>query len=366
MENSSAPFRADHVGSLLRPAALREARESCANGGITRAQLRAAQDRCIREVVARQEALGLQAVTDGELRRDFWQVDFFGRLDGVETLQATGLTSFSGGVQPPMPRVTGKVHRVRPLLVEEFSYLRSLATAATPKVTMPAPAVIYHRVGRAAVSEAAYPDLDELWTDLAAAYQAEIQALHAAGCRYLQLDDTTFAYLCDASLRQAFRERGEDPEVLLRTYARALCMALQGRPADMTVAMHTCRGNFMSTWAARGGYEAVAEVMFDDVPVDAYFLEFDSDRAGGFEPLRFVPKEKKVVLGLVTSKSPQLESPDTIRRRIDEATRYVELERLCLSPQCGFSSSHHGNRLSEDDQWRKLELVVDISRRIWG
>jgi 5-methyltetrahydropteroyltriglutamate--homocysteine methyltransferase len=362
---SLPPFRAEQVGSFLRPAELREAREQARNGRITDEQLREVQDRSIRALVAKQEAIGMPVVTDGEVRRDFWNVDFFARFDGVEAAAGTGLTAFSGSQQPLVPKVTGKIRRTRPLVADDFRFLKSVAKAV-PKATFPAPAVIYHRRGRADVSTEAYPDLAEMWDDLVTGYRAEIRDLADAGCRYIQIDDTSFAYLCDASLRQAFLERGEEPRQLLMTYARALNESIAERPPGMAIGLHTCRGNFMSTWAAQGGYEWVADVLFNQVNVDGYFLEFDSDRAGGFEPLRFLPKGKKIVLGLVTTKKPQLESVDDIRRRIDEAAQFTGLDALCLSPQCGFSSSHHGNALTEDDQWRKLELVLEISRKVWG
>jgi 5-methyltetrahydropteroyltriglutamate--homocysteine methyltransferase len=367
MKDVKPPFRADQVGSLLRPAALRDARAKAKAGELDAHGLRDAQDRAIRESVAKQEAIGMPVVTDGEFRRDWWNVDFWSRFDGIEAGKGGGtVTLFSGDDQPAIIVVTGKVRRTKPAVVDDFKFLKSVTKNAVPKITVVAPAVAYHRTGRATISEEAYPDLEEFWADISAALREEIRALGEAGCTYLQVDDTSFAYLCDATLREEFRERGDDPDDLIRTYTRALNDALAGRPAGMTVALHSCRGNFRSTWAAQGGYEPVAETLFNDVNADAYLLEFDSDRAGGFEPLRFLPKGKKVVLGLVTSKAAQLENPDAILRRIDEAARFADRDALCLSPQCGFSSTHHGNALTEDQQWRKLELVLEVSRRAWG
>jgi 5-methyltetrahydropteroyltriglutamate--homocysteine methyltransferase len=359
------PFRADHVGSLLRPPRLLEARSKAKSGELSEEALRSVQDECIREVVSRQESLGLPVVTDGEFRRDWWHIDFLDALEGVDAVAGDAMVRFQGNEQPLTLKVNGKIHRARPIFVEHFRFLKSIAKAA-PKITIPAPAMLYHRTGRAAISEQAYPDLEEMWADAATAYREEIAGLGAAGCEYLQIDDVSFAYFCDPAYHQTFRDRGEDPEQLLRTYAQAINRSLEGRPAGMTVALHTCRGNFMSTWAAQGGYEPVAETLFNDVNVDGYFLEFDSERAGGFEPLRFLPRGKKAVLGLVTTKTPVRESRDSILRRIDEATKYADIDALCLSPQCGFSSTHHGNKITADDQWRKLELVLDVASRVWN
>ena len=359
------PFRADHVGSLLRPQELLDARAKAKSGEISAEQYRAVQERCVREVVARQENLGLNVATDGEFFRDWLHVDFLAGFDGVEAFAGKAMVGFQGTEQPLALHVTGKVKRTKPVFVDHFKFTRSVAKV-TPKITIPAPAMLYHRVGREAISEQAYPDLDELWTDVTQAYREEIRDLYAAGCRYLQIDDVSFAYLCDTNYRETFRKRGEDPDQLLRTYAQAINRAIAERPKDMAVAVHTCRGNFVSTWAASGGYEPVAETLFNDVNVDGYFLEFDSDRAGGFEPLRHVPKGKKIVLGLVTTKTPQMEAMDMLKRRIDEAAKYVDPGFLCVSPQCGFSSTHHGNKISMDDQWRKLELVVNTAQKMFG
>jgi 5-methyltetrahydropteroyltriglutamate--homocysteine methyltransferase len=348
------PFRADHVGSLLRPPGLAEARKK---------KDRASQENAIRDVVTRQEAIGLQGVTDGEFSRDWWHLDFMAQLDGVSVTQNPGPKFGGTEEQPPIPAVIGKLRYTRPIMVEDFAFLKSI-TRKTAKFTIPSPSMLHLRGGRAGISRQAYPDLQEFWHDAAAAYRAALAAFARAGCTYLQLDDVAFAYLCDPRVRDNCRRNGDDPDALPRTYADTINRALQGRPANMTVTLHTCRGNFRSAWVAEGGYEPVAEAMFS-CAVDGFFMEFDNARAGGFEPLRFKPRGKKAVLGLVSSKSGALEPKDAIVRRIEEATRYVALEDLCLSPQCGFSSTHHGNRLTEDQQWRKLERVVEIATDIW-
>ena len=361
---TTPPFRAEQVGSLLRPAELREARAGARTGVLSAAQLREVEDRCIRAAVARQESVGLSVVTDGEFRRDFWHLDFLRRLEGVGLAPITGMT-FQAEDVPPMPTITGKVRCAGPIMTDHFAFLKSVATV-TPKLTIPAPAMLHLRGGRRAISREHYPDLAEFWADAAAAYRTAIRHIVAAGCRYLQLDDVSFSYLCDPKVRDGLRAAGDDPATLPRTYANAINQALAGRPDGVTVTMHTCRGNFRSTWLASGGYEdAVVEAMFS-TDVAAYFMEWDTDRAGGFEPLRRLPRDKTVVLGLVTTKSGALESTEALARRIDEAAKYVPLERLCLSPQCGFASTHHGNTLTEDEQWRKLERVVEVARLVWG
>jgi 5-methyltetrahydropteroyltriglutamate--homocysteine methyltransferase len=361
----SPPFRADHVGSLLRPAALHEARAKAKAGALAPTELRAVEDRLIREAVAKQEALGLRVVTDGEYRRDFWHLDFLRQLEGVGLTAPVGMT-FKAEDVPPMATVTGKIRCTRPIMADHFAFLKSVARSATPKLTIPSPAMLHLRGGRNAIARDVYPDLAPFWADAAAAYRTAIGHIAAAGCTYLQLDDVSWAYLCDAKVRENFRANGDDPGPLHRIYADAITTSLTSRPPGMTVAMHTCRGNFRSTWFAEGGYaDAVVEAMFS-IPVDAYFMEWDTERAGGFEPLRLLPRDKTVVLGLVTTKSGALESKDALRRRIDEAAKFVPLERLCLSPQCGFASTHHGNALTEDEQWRKLERVVDVARDVWG
>ena len=358
------PFRADQVGSLLRPPKLREVRAKVKRGEISAEQLRQVEDAAIREAVDRQQAIGLEAITDGEFRRDWWHVDFLTGFEGVESYAAPLVVGFHDTEeQPPMLRVTGKVRRARPVFVDSFRFLKQ-STQRTAKQTIPAPAMLHMRPGRAGINREAYPDLEEFWRDVALAYRAEIRDLAAAGCTYLQLDDTSFAYLCDEKFCASMRERGDDPARLVRIYADAINAALADRPAGMTVTMHTCRGNFKSTWVAAGGYEPVVEALFS-AAVDGFFMEFDSERAGDFAPLRFAPKDKKIVLGLVTTKVGQLEDKDTLKRRIDAAARYVPLENLCLSPQCGFSSTHHGNTLSYEEQWRKLERIVEVANEVW-
>ena len=348
------PFRADQVGSLLRPSGLAEARR---NGN------REVQEKAIREVVARQEAIGLEGVTDGEFSRDWWHLDFLSQLEGVALRENPGAKFGGTQEQPPIPMVTGKLRYSRPVMIDDFLFLKK-STRKTAKFTIPSPSMLHLRGGRAAISREAYPDMDEFWSDAAAAYAGAIEAFGAAGCSYLQLDDVAFAYLCDPKIRANCVKNGDDPERLPRVYADTINRALAKRPAGMTITMHTCRGNFQSAWVAEGGYEPVAEAMFS-AGVDGFFMEFDSERAGGFEPLRFLPKGKKIVLGLLSSKVPELESSDAVKKRIDQASKVVPLENLCLSPQCGFSSTHHGNRLSADEQWRKLERVVQISREVW-
>jgi 5-methyltetrahydropteroyltriglutamate--homocysteine methyltransferase len=338
------PFRADHVGSLLRPA------------GLNPANLK---DK-ICEVVARQEAIGLESVTDGEFSRQWWHLDFLSQLEGVTVTQNPGPKFAGTEEQPPVPKVTGKLRYSKPVMVEDFAFLKSV-TSRTAKFTIPSPSMLHLRAGRAGV---AYDDMEEFWSDAAAAYRAAIAAFGRAGCTYLQLDDVSFAYLCDPKIREACRKNGDDPAALPGIYANTIRKIVEAKPSAMTITMHTCRGNFKSAWVAEGGYEPVAEQMFSS-GVDGFFMEFDTERAGGFEPLRFVPKGKKVVLGLVSSKTGALEDKSFLKRQIAAAAKYVPTENLCLSPQCGFSSTHHGNRLSEDEQWRKLERVVEVAKEVW-
>ena len=348
------PFRADQVGSLLRPRELAEARKQ-KNFSV--------QQKAIREVVAKQEALGLESITDGEFSRDWWHLDFLAQLEGV-TLRENPGPKFGGTEeQPPIPVVSGKLRYSKDIMIGDFMFLKSI-TRKTAKFTIPSPSMLHLRGGRAGISSEVYPDLQEFWHDAALAYRAAIAAFAEAGCTYLQLDDVAFAYLCDPKIRENCRKNGDDPDALPRTYAQTINRALEERPEGMTITMHTCRGNFKSAWVAEGGYEPVAEAMFSS-DVDGFFMEFDSARAGGFEPLRFMPKGKKAVLGLVSSKTGALESKDDLKRRIEQAQQFVPLEDLCLSPQCGFSSTHHGNQLSEEEQWRKLERVIEVSREVW-
>ncbi|MSP96077.1 MAG: 5-methyltetrahydropteroyltriglutamate--homocysteine S-methyltransferase [Betaproteobacteria bacterium] len=357
------PFRADQVGSLLRPQELAEARKNFKQGKLDAKSLKGIEDQCIRDAIAKQEAVGLTSITDGEFRRDWWHLDFMSQLDGVTAVVNPGPKFGGTEEQPPIPSVTGKVSCSKPVMIDDFTFLKQ-NTKQTAKFTMPSPAMLHLRGGRSSISREVYPELDAFWADTSVAWAKAIRHLADAGCTYLQLDDVSFSYLCDSKIQDTCRKNGDDPAQLPRTYADAVTNALKGRPAGMTVTMHTCRGNFKSSWVASGGYESVAEAMFSS-SVDAFFMEFDSERAGGFEPLRHLPKGKKVVLGLVTSKSPVLEEKDFIKQRIEEASKYVPLENLCLSPQCGFSSTHHGNSLTEDEQWRKLERIVEISREVW-
>lgn len=366
-QRTRPPFRADHVGSLLRPAELAEARAKARRGEITSEQLRALQDKHIREVVAKQESVGMQVVTDGEFRRDWWHIDFIHGFDGVElaTGDAYGEAKFKNTEeQPPFMIIAGKIRRTKPSMLEHFKFLKSL-TKQTPKFTMPSPAMLHARGDRASLKKV-YPDVNEFWADLTQAYREEIADLYKAGCRYLQIDDTTIAMMGDPKVQENFRKLGDDPKKDNAMYADAVNAAIRDVPDDMTVAIHTCRGNFKSTWLASGSYDYVAETVFSRLEVDAFFLEYDTDRAGGFEPLRHVPKGKMVVLGLVSSKVPELENKDDLKRRIEAAAKVVPLENLCLSPQCGFSSTHHGNKLTADDQWRKLGLVLEVSKSVWG
>src|SRR5262249_7196176 len=367
MQRTKPPFRADHVGSLLRPPALKEARARREKGEITPAELEAVEDREIEKAIARQEAVGLKSVTDGEFRRAFWNYDFLGALPGVEAYLGERRIRFQGPQpRPMMLRVVGKLGRFdgHPML-DHFRFVQAHARA-TPKMTIPSPTSLHFRYGRDAVPESLYPVMDDFYADFGQTYRKAVRAFADAGCRYLQLDEVNFAYLCDPKLRQQVKDRGEDPETLPSQYAGMINMAISDVPADMTITMHLCRGNSQPTFVASGGYEPVAELLFNTINVRGYFMEYDTERAGGFEPLRFVPKDKMVVLGLVTSKSGQLESKDAIKRRIDQAARFIDLDQLALSPQCGFASTEEGNILAEDEQWAKLERIVDIAREVWG
>jgi 5-methyltetrahydropteroyltriglutamate--homocysteine methyltransferase len=368
-QRTTPPFRADHVGSFLRPKELLDARERHRKGEISRAQLREVEDRAIRDVVRFQEDLGLQGITDGEYRRTYFHIDFLEQLDGVETSGGIQVKFHSAGgdvdFAPPVLKVTGKVRHARPIQLADFEFLKS-ATQRTPKVTIPSPTMLHFRGGRGAISQEAYPDLEAFFDDVAAGYHEELKQLGDAGCRYVQLDDTNLAYLCDPKLREGAKSRGDDPDELPKRYARLINGAIAGRPAGMTVCVHLCRGNFKSAWVAEGGYEPVAESLFNDLQVDGYFLEYDDARSGDFSPLRFVPRGRLVVLGLVTTKSSELETKDQLKRRIDEAAKYVPLEQLCLSPQCGFSSTVHGNEIMREAQANKVKLVVDTAREVWG
>jgi 5-methyltetrahydropteroyltriglutamate--homocysteine methyltransferase len=361
------PFRADHVGSLLRPASLKDARARWGRGEITAADLTAEEDAAIERIVARQAEIGLRSATDGEFRRAMWHFDFLERLDGVESFRSDHGIAFKGGIetQPKGLRVVGKLGFSGHPMVEHFRFLRE-RTRAAAKMTIPSPSVLHFRGGRRAVSPAVYPDMEEFYRDLGQAYRGAVRAFAEAGCRYLQLDEVNLAYLCDPEQRQILRDRGDDPDSLPAVYADMINTAISGRPSDMRITMHLCRGNFRSSWIAQGGYEPVAELLFHRIGVDGYFMEFDSERAGGFDPLRFVPKGKTVVLGLVTSKTGALETPEYLQRRIEEASHFVDLDQLCLSPQCGFASTEEGNSLTEDEQWAKLARIVEVAEKVWG
>ena len=359
------PFRADHVGSLLRPPELKAARAA----KLPSEQLKEVEDRAIRRAVALQESAGLESITDGEFRRAFWHVDFLTGFEGIVATQGQYALKFhgEGGAESEtksMMVVNGKVRRTRPVMVEHFSFLRK-TTKKTAKLCIPAPTYLHMRGGRRVVNESVYPDVEEFWSDITQAYRAEIADLTAAGMEYLQIDDVSFACLCDEGIRAQVKRDGEDPARLPAKYASVISGLLKNKPPRLAVTMHTCRGNHASMWMAEGGYDAVAEAVFQ-TEVDGFFLEYDTARAGGFEPLRFVPKGKKVVLGLVSTKTPVLEKKDALKRRIEEAAKFIPLENLCLSPQCGFASSEVGNKLTEDDQKRKLALAVEVAHEVWG
>jgi len=364
-QRTKPPFRADHVGSLLRPAALKEARAKHAKGELDAAGLKAVEDREIERVIRKQEEVGLKLATDGEFRRSWWHFDFFRSLKGVEMISAPPIKFHGVETKAEAIKIVGKVDFAGHPHIEHFKFLKAHCNV-TPKMTIPAPSTFHFRQGRAMVSREAYPDLDNYFADIATAWGKAIRAFYDSGCRYLQLDDTAWAMICDPSERQHSRERGDDPDSLPAIYAQVTNKVLEAKPADMAITMHSCRGNFRSTWIAQGGYEFVAEHLFS-TRLDGYFLEYDSDRAGGFEPLRFFPKGgKQLVLGLVTSKSGRLEGKDDIKRRVDEATKYVPLEQLCLSPQCGFASTEEGNVLAEEEQWAKLGMIVELADEVWG
>ena len=364
-DSSRPPFRADHVGSLLRPRELHQARAKAAAGGMTAAELAGIEDRCIVEAIRKQEQAGIKSVTDGEFRREAWHFDFLCGLDGIDQSAPHQGPTFKGGQGVNSLEITGRIANSGGVMLDHFRFLKEHA-GETPKFCIPSPSLAYHRSGRALIDRDVYPDLDAFREDLYAAYRDELRMLYDEGCRYLQLDDTTFAMLCDPKVRNQMSGRGDDPADLIRIYARGIAEALKHRPDDMTLTVHMCRGNFKSSWIAEGGYEPVAEDLFQGVPVDGFFMEWDTDRAGGFEPLRFAPRDRMVVLGLVSSKFPELESKDDLKRRVDEAARYLPLENLCLSPQCGFASMAVGNEVSENAQWDKLALVAETAGEIWG
>ncbi len=370
---STPPFRADHVGSFLRPKFLLDARAQRAAGEITAEQLRAVEDKAITEIVKFQEDVGLLSISDGEFRRTYFHIDFLEQLGGVKTDIPVTIEKPDGTQElaPPVMRVTGKVRHVKDIQRADFEYLKSQVSALgkglTPKVTIPSPTMLHFRGGRAGISKQHYPELDpEFYDDVAKAYGDELQSLADAGCAYVQMDDTNMAYLCDEKMREAARQRGDDPNELPHRYATFINKVVAHKPKGMTLAMHLCRGNFKSTHAAAGNYEPVAEALLAEMNLDAYFLEYDDDRSGDFRPLRYLPKGKIVVLGLVTTKFGEMESKDALKRRIDEAAKYAPMEQLCLSPQCGFSSTVHGNNIAVQAQRDKLRLVVEVAQEVWG
>jgi 5-methyltetrahydropteroyltriglutamate--homocysteine methyltransferase len=368
-QRSTPPFRADHVGSLLRTSALREAREKRARGEIAPEAFAAIEDREVEGVIKKQQAVGLKSITDGEYRRMSWNIDFLERLDNVESYAGERKIKFQTSGPQPRPillRVIGKLGGYKPHpMIEHFKFLQAHA-AATPKVTIPSPSSLHFRYGRDAVPETLYPAMADFYRDLGESYRKVVRAFADAGARYLQFDEVNLAYLCDPSLRKVISDRGENPGALPAAYAGMINAAIADIPAGMTITMHLCRGNFRSNFVASGGYEPVAELLFNTINVHGYFMEYDTARAGGFEPLRFVPKGKTVVLGLVTTKSGALENKDDIKRRIEQATKFIDLDRLCLSPQCGFASSEEGNVLAEDEQWAKLRMIVEIADEVWS
>jgi 5-methyltetrahydropteroyltriglutamate--homocysteine methyltransferase len=367
MSRPVPPFRADHVGSLLRPEALKKARQRKVLGEIGADELKAVEDREIEAVIRKQEDIGLKAVTDGEFRRAFWQIDFLENLDGVESYEGERKVKFQGPQpKPVLLRVKGKLGSFsgHPM-INHFGFVKE-HTQVTAKMTIPSPSSLHFRYGREAVNPEIYPDLADFYRDLGESYRKAVRAFADAGCRYLQLDEVNLAYLCDPALRDQVRARGDDPDKLPHIYAELINTAISDRPDDMVISMHLCRGNFRSTFVASGGYEPVAEILFNEIKVDAYFMEYDTERAGGFEPLRHAPKGKTIVLGLVTSKSGDMESKDLLKRRIDEAARFIDLDQLCLSPQCGFASTEEGNVLTEDAQWGKLAMIVEVAEEVWG
>jgi 5-methyltetrahydropteroyltriglutamate--homocysteine methyltransferase len=365
------PFRADHVGSLLRPPELLTARDDFAAGEIAAEHLRAVEDAAIAQAVTMQADAGLQSATDGEFRRTTWHMDFIYQLGGIEKAPGKLAVKFrnaAGSIEwtPAALHIGSRLHLDKTIFADDFRYLQSQVGAATPKLTIPSPNMVHYRGGPASIDHDVYPDMEEFWSDLSAAYADEVQRLAASGCTYLQLDDTSLAYLNDPAQRAEIAERGEDAEHLHLRYIRQVNDAIASRPDTMAVTTHMCRGNFRSSWAAEGGYDFVAEALFSELSVDGFFLEYDDARSGGFEPLRFVPKGKMVVLGLVTTKRGELESPDALKRRIDEAARFVPLDQLCLSPQCGFSSTVEGNALTQAEQAAKLRLIVQVAHDVWG
>jgi 5-methyltetrahydropteroyltriglutamate--homocysteine methyltransferase len=360
------PYRADHVGSLLRPAALREARDKFLDGKFDAGELHGLEDKHIREAVALQESVGLHSVTDGEFRRTSFHFDFLGRIEGVSAVlgRAPDANAPGQAFQPPQLKIVGKIRHAKNIEVDGFKFLKA-ATKHTAKLTIPSPTMLL-RGGRGAVSETAYPDLDVYFSDVIQVYADELKALGDAGCTYVQFDDTNFAYLCDQKMRQAMRDRGEDPDALPHRYVKLINAVIAKKPAGMTIAIHLCRGNMAGRWAAEGGYEPIAEPVFAHLNVDGYFLEYESARAGGFEPLRFMPKDRRVILGLVSSKVPEMETKDVLKRRVEDAGKFMAADNMGISPQCGFASGYQGNPVTEEIERRKLALCVETAAEIWG
>jgi 5-methyltetrahydropteroyltriglutamate--homocysteine methyltransferase len=371
MPRDSPPYRADHVGSLLRPERLLKAREEHAAGTVTDDELRQIEDESIRDVVRMQEEVGLQSATDGEFRRASWHMDFIYELEGVSKAEDDLVVHFhnpEGDIDytPAALKVDGRIDLHKPTFGDAFQFLSETVTSATPKLTIPSPSMVHYRGGAAAIDPAVYPDKDQFWSDLTSAYAKQVQMVFDLGCRYLQFDDTSLAYLNDPNQRKMMSDRGEDAEHLHEAYIRHINEALAGKPDGIRITTHMCRGNFRSSWVAEGGYDFVAEALFGELGVDGFFLEYDDARSGGFEPLRFVPPGKLVVLGLVTTKRGELEEKDELKRRIEEASQYVDVDQLCLSPQCGFSSTAEGNNVTYDEQVAKLRRIVEVAEEVWG
>jgi 5-methyltetrahydropteroyltriglutamate--homocysteine methyltransferase len=370
-KRSKPPFRADHVGSLLRPAELLRGRDDHAAGRTDAEELRRTEDDAIREIVRKQEEVGLQSATDGEFRRASWHMDFIYELDGITKAPGEIKVKFhneKGDIEftPAALHVDSKLGVSRTIFGDAFQFLQRTVTKAVPKLTIPSPSMVHYRGGKAAIDPRVYPDMDAFWSDLVAAYREEVRRIGELGCTYLQFDDTSLAYMNDPHQREYIASIGGDPERQHLDYIQHINEALSDRPAGMSITTHSCRGNFRSAWAAEGSWDFVAEALLNELQVDGFFMEWDDERSGGFEPLRFLPKgEKQVVLGLVTTKRGELEPKDDLKRRIEEASKYAPIEQLCLSPQCGFSSTVEGNELTQDDQWAKLELIVELAEEVW-
>jgi 5-methyltetrahydropteroyltriglutamate--homocysteine methyltransferase len=372
-DTARPPFRADHVGSLLRPPAVLAARDQFAAGKITGEQLREIEDTAIREAIRKYDEVGLRSATDGEFRRESWHMDFIYELGGVSKVQdETIKVAFHNKDKnyewaPPSAHVVDRITLPKTIFADAFTFLKdNVAPNQTPKITIPSPSMVHYRGGRSAIDQTVYPDLGQFWIDLATAYAAELQGMYDLGCRYLQLDDTSLAYVNDPKQREHVAAIGGDPLHQHETYIATINKAIGGRPADMAITTHMCRGNNQSMWAAEGGYDFIADTLFNQLEVDGFFCEWDDERSGGFEPLRYLPKGKHVVLGIVTTKKGELESKDYLKRRIEEAAKYADIDQLCISGQCGFSSTKEGNDLTQEQQWAKLRLIVEVAEEVWG